>query len=170
MHRQLATSPLVIVRPENSASTALVARPARLRERLAARLAPTRLDVQLAQGAEPEARAALALRAHSLGETRTRTALAHSLQHVLDDARDASPPRRGQVATLRADVLAAGDQLERLVERLLDPGIVAARGLAHVRMLLSDGAGPLYFRGAGQDLAGAAADALAELEPELEWK
>jgi len=36
-------------------------------------------------------------------------------------------------------------------------------------MLLIDGAGPLYFRSASHDLAAAAADALAELEPALEW-
>jgi hypothetical protein len=73
------------------------------------------------------------------------------------------------MATLRIEVLAATDQLEQLIERLLEPGIVAARGLAQVRMLLTDGGGPLYFHGATQDLVTAAARALANLEPVPEW-
>ena len=162
-------APLVILRPQTSAKAVLVARPARFRERLTARLSASWLDGELARGVAPDARAALALRAQTLGETRTREALARSLRRVLDDARQGSQPRRGQIAALRADVLAAADQLERLIERLLEPGIVAARGCAHVRMLLIDGRSPLYFRGASHDLAAAAADALAALEPALDW-
>jgi hypothetical protein len=162
-------APLVILRPQKGAHAVLVARRARIRERLTARLCARWLDIELARGVPPEARAALALRAQTLGETRTRKALARSLRHVLDDARDGPRPQRRRVATLRADVLAVADQLERLIERLLEPGIVAARGCARVRMLLVDGRGPLYFRGAGHDLGAAAADALAELEPALEW-
>jgi hypothetical protein len=127
------------------------------------------LDCELARGVPPEARAALALRAQAIGETRTREVLAQSLQQILGDARQGSQPRRGQIATLTADVLAAADQLERLIERLLEPGIVAVCGLAQVRMLLIDGGGPLYFRGASQDLEAAAASALANLEPAPEW-
>jgi hypothetical protein len=127
------------------------------------------LDAELAGGAPPEARAALALRAQVLGEPRTRQALAQSLRHILDNARQGSPPRRGQIATLRADVLAATDELERLIERLLEPGILAARGLAQVRVILSDGGGPLYFRSASQDLKAAAVRALTHLEPALDW-
>jgi hypothetical protein len=140
-----------------------------LGERLASRLRATRLDVELARGVPPEARAALALRAQALGEPRTRQALAKSLQRILDDARRGSPPRRGLIATRRADVLAAAEQLERLIERLLEPGILAARGLAEVRMLLIDGGGPLYFRGASQDLRAVAVRALTQLEPAPGW-
>jgi len=155
---------LVILRPQKGANSGLVARPARLRERLAARLGAAWLDAELARGVSPEARAALALRAQVLGETHSRHALAQSLRQILDDARNGPRRRVGQIGTLRGDVLAAADQLERLIERLLEPGIVAARGLAQVRVLLTDGGGPLYFRGAGQDLRAAAAAALAELE------
>ena len=162
-------APLVILRPQTRANAVLVARRARFRERLASRLGATWLDVELARGVPPEARAALALRAHTLGEPRTRQALAQSLRHTLDNARQGSPPRRGQVAAIRADVLAAADQLEQLIERLLEPGIVEARGLAQVRVLLTDGGGPLYFRGASQDLRAAAARALTQLEPAPDW-
>jgi len=162
-------TPLVILRPRKSANGVLVARHARCRERLASRLGATSLDYELARGVPPEARATLALRAQTLGETHTRQALARSLRHILDDARQGLQPRRGQIAALRADVLAAADQLERLIERLLEPGIVATRGLAQVRVLLIDGGGPLYFRGANQDLGAAAARALRQMEPAPEW-
>jgi hypothetical protein len=162
-------APLVILRPQKSANAVLVARRPRFRERLDSRLRATWLDVELARGVPPEARAALALRAQTLGEPRTRQVLAQSLRHILDDARKGSPPRRGQIATLRADVLAAADQLELLIERLLEPGILAARGLAQVRVLLIDGRGPLYFGGASQDLRAAAVRALTQLEPAAEW-
>ena len=162
-------APLVILRPQENADAVLVARRARFGEQLASRLGATWLDVELARGVPPEARAALALRARALGEPRTRQALAQSLRRILDDALEGSQPRRGQIATLRSEVLAATDQLERLIERLLEPGILAARGLAEVRMLLIDGGGPLYFRGASQDLRAAAARALTQLEPAPEW-
>ena len=160
---------LVILRPQSSVHPVLIARRARFRERLAARFAAIWLDHELARGVPPEARAALALRAQTLGETRARQALAQSLRQILDDARQGSQPRRGQITALRAEVLAAADQLERLIERLLEPRIVAARGLAQVRVLLIDGGGPLYFRGASQDLKAAAARAVAQLEPAPEW-
>ena len=160
---------LVILRPQSSVHPVLIARRARFRERLAARFGAIWLDHELARGVPPEARAALALRAQTLGETHARQALAQSLRQILDDARQGSQPRRGQIATLTADVLAAADQLERLIERLLEPRIVAARGLAQVRVLLIDGGGPLYFRGASQDLKAAAARAVAQLEPAPEW-
>jgi hypothetical protein len=162
-------APLVILRPENNENAVLVVRRARFRERFASRLGATWMDVELARGVPPEARAALALRAEALGEPRTRQALARSLRRILDDARQGSRPRRGQIATIRSDVLAAADQLERLIERLLEPGILAARGLAQVRVLLIDGGGPLYFRGASQDLRDAVARALTQLEPAPEW-
>jgi hypothetical protein len=160
---------LVILRPQESADTVLVARRARFRERLTARLNTTRLDVELARGVPAETRAALALRAQTLGETSTRRALAGTLRHVLGGARKRSRPRRAQVAIRRSDVLRAADQLERLIERLLQPGIVAARGCALVRVLLIDGRSPLYCRGASDGLGAAAAAALVELEPALEW-
>ena len=65
-------APRVILRPESSANAVLVARRARIRERLAARLGTTWPDGELARGVPPETRAALALRAQTLGETRTR--------------------------------------------------------------------------------------------------
>jgi hypothetical protein len=160
---------LLILRPKRTPSLVLVARRARFRDRLAARIGASWLDAKLAHGESPDARASLSLRARTLGEPATRTALAHDLEAVLHDARHGAKPRRGRVTIRRQDVLASSDELETLIDRLLSPGIVATRGLARVRMLLVDGSGPLYFRGAAEDLRAAAGAALSALEPNPDW-
>jgi hypothetical protein len=58
----------------------------------------------------------------------------------------------------------AADDLERLAQRLLAPGPVAARGVARSRLLLTDGAGALYWRRAAVDLRAAVEEALEGLE------
>jgi hypothetical protein len=62
-------------------------------------------------------------------------------------------------------VAAAAQEMDLLAARLLAPGPVSARGVAQVRLLLTDGCGPLYFDGSGVDLRAALARALADLEP-----
>jgi hypothetical protein len=72
----------LILRPEHTSRDVVVARRARLRERLAVRWTETRLDCELASGVAPDARASLALRAQALGEPRTRRALAVQLHRL----------------------------------------------------------------------------------------
>jgi hypothetical protein len=146
-----------------------VARRARLRERLAARWRAHRLDAQLARGVAPETDAALALRAHTLGEPCMRNVLARGVQRVLDEARSAQRPSPGRIPVRKAEVLSAADELEQLATRLRSPGLLASRGLASVHLLLTDGCGPLYLRGATGELASAVSRALEALEPSLEW-
>ena len=160
---------LVIVRPEQISGEVVVARRARLRERLVARIAARRLDGELARGVAPQARASLALRAQALGEQATRDALAQGLMLALNSARCPPAPCAARVPIAHKQVLAAASELEELAERLLAPGPVAARGLAQVRLLLTDGAGPLYRRGAGSELRSLVARACASLEPQFQW-
>ena len=80
----------VILRPRENSGELLLTRRARLRERIAARWRAHSLDAQLERGVAPEAGAALALRAHDLGEPRMRLALARGVQQALDDARSPS--------------------------------------------------------------------------------
>lgn len=162
-------APLVILKPGESSANVLVTRPARLRERLAARWRTHMLDAQLARGVEPEATAALALRARALGEPGSRKTLARSLQHVVEDARSPERPSLARVTALRGEVLAAADQLDELATRLRTPGLLDSRGLATVHLLLSDGCSPLYSRGATKGLRAAVSDAREALEPSLEW-
>jgi hypothetical protein len=162
-------APLLILLTEESSGELVVARRARLRERLAARFLAHRLDQLLASGVAPETRAALALRAQALGEPETRTALASQLRRVLSEARWGPAPRRAGVPLLIGQVLVAADELDELADRLLEPGPVAASGLAQVRLLLSDGRSPLYWNRAPEGLREIAVRALGALEPAFHW-
>ena len=162
-------APLVILRPHDSSNEILVARHARLRERLAARWRWRVLDAELARGVAPEAGAALALRAHALGEPSARNLLARGVQRVLDEARSAQKPNRFRVPVRNAEVLAAADELGELATRMRGPGLLASCGLARVHLLLTDGGSPLYFRCATGELRATVSRALQALEPGFGW-
>jgi hypothetical protein len=162
-------APLVILRPQPSTGELLVTRRASLRERIAARCRAHFLDAQLARGVAPEAGAALALRAHDLGEPRIRLALARGVQRVLDEARSRHRPSRSRVPLCNAEVMAAADALDELAKRLRSPGLLAARGLASVHLLLTDGRNPLYLCSATGELRVTVSRAFEALEPTTEW-
>jgi hypothetical protein len=127
-----------------------------------------RLDIELARGAAPT-RAALALRAQALGERRARERLGRSVCRIVDDARTDRPLSIARVPTQRNEVLAAARELDQIAETLLASGPVAASGVAQLRLLLTDGAGPLYSRGAPGGLRAAATRALDALQPAFHW-
>ena len=159
---------LVLLTPVQNGDVVLAARP-RLRDRLTARWRAMRLDSELAAGAAPGERAALAIRAEALGETRIRSVLADGIRRVLAEARGTRRLFLAQVPLHRRAVLAAAEQLEELAARLLAPGPLAARGIAQVRLLLTDGRSPLYFGGTTEDLRTAVSRALADLQPTFGW-
>ena len=66
-------------------------------------------------------------------------------------------PRRGPT---RCD-----SDLERLADRLLEPGPVATRGVALTQELLTDGAGPLFWTESADDLGARLRTVLEALEP-----
>jgi hypothetical protein len=146
----------------------VVAQRAGWRERVTARLRAKGLDTELARGAAPT-RAALALRAQDLGERQTRERLSRSVRRIVDDARTDRPRSIARVPTERSEVLAAAWELDRIAETLLTPGPVAASGVAQVRLLLINGAGPLYSRDAPGGLRAAATRALDALQPAFHW-
>jgi hypothetical protein len=55
--------------------------------------------------------------------------------------------------------------VEALADRVASHGVVAPRGVAAVRVLLTEGGGPLYARGGAAALRAALAGALEALEP-----
>jgi hypothetical protein len=136
--------------------------------RLLAKWRAASLDRTLADGADPEQNVYLAARAMQLTGARTRRHLADGLRRVLAEADRspgaAVPPRvppggpareapRGparvpawptRVPVRRASVATGAAELGALCDHLLAPGPLPARGVAMVRQLLSDGAGPLY--------------------------
>lgn len=141
----------------------VISAPRRARTRLWARLHASRLDRALAAGASPDSSAALSLRAGELISAGARARLARSIHKLLDDARRSSLPR-GPVVVCRRKVRAAKRTLEKLADRLCrDP--VDARGVAQIRLLLTERSGPLYDRPAADDLEPALRAAMAALEP-----
>jgi hypothetical protein len=141
----------------------VVGRRAGLRDRLMARLQAHALDCELARGVAPESCGALTLRAHTLIGPSARTALARQLRRVVSDARGGHV-WLSRVAVRRPAVLDAAAELDVLADRLAAPGPVDVRGVAQVQLLLSDGTGPLYFRGATEELRARVANALSRLE------
>ena len=131
--------------------------------RVSARLRVGALDRALAGGAVPESDVALTLHARRLISPTVRRQLAGTLRGIVESAlRPSLPPVRWP----GAQVARAGSDLLALAERLEQPGAVDARGVAQVRVLLSDGGGPLHADGDAHDLVQAAREAVAALEPE----
>jgi hypothetical protein len=142
---------------------AVVGQRARLRDRLMARLQAHALDRELARGVAPETCGALTLRARTLIGPSARATLARQLRRVVSDARGGHV-WTSRMPVRRPAVLDAADDLDVLAERLAAPGPVDVRGVAQVQLLLSDGTGPLYFRGATEELRARVANALSRLE------
>jgi hypothetical protein len=138
------------------------------RNRLRARLHANRLDHELANGASPDSTVARALRAQALVRPEVRLRLAGSIERLLAVPLRATgrPPVTSDPAFHRR-VHAASDELNELIRYLRTPGPVPAQGVAKVRLLLTDGTGPLH-RGSG-GLSHAVREAIAALEPNANW-
>jgi hypothetical protein len=152
----------------NEADGSVIARHATLRERLRSRLLVHKLDRELARGACPDASAELALRARALVRVSMRRTLAKSVESLLADAARPRPSRR-TVPVCCQRVREASAEFHDLIYRLLMPGPLPARGMAQVRILLTDGSGPLYHFGNREDLRARVHGAVEALEPLSSW-
>jgi hypothetical protein len=161
-----AGSPMAILLlvPPGGIDDGVVARHARLRDRIVAWWRAASLERELARGVAPESHAALALRAQALVALAVRIGLAHQLQRIVRDARIGHRSLSAKIPTRRREVLAAAHELDALAERLLASGPVSAHGVAQVRVLLTDGRGPLYDHRATQQLRIIVARALQDLD------
>ncbi len=136
----------------------------RLLDRLITRWQAPQLDRELAEGAQPESRVSLALRAQFLVRPSERRRLARSLKRLVRDGQAA--PRLPVKASVRAQaVLDAHSDLRALIDRLVEVGPLDAQGVARVLVLLRDGAGPLYRSGRGRDLRRELAAAMSAFGP-----
>jgi hypothetical protein len=133
--------------------------------RVCAQLRSHGLDRALASGVSPDSSAALSLRAQALISARARRALARSLQRLIEDARRPLGPFTPMVPICRRKILRSRESLEQLAARLLSGDPVDACGMAKVRLLVTDGSGPVYDRPAAEDLEPAVQQALEALEP-----
>jgi hypothetical protein len=156
---------LLIIDPDDDC---VVADEGNVWQRLAARFRAYRLDRDLARGISPDGNALLALRAQALVRISMRRKLAGYLQDLLTEARGSRPVSR--LVPVRQDsVRRASGELEALIDHLLVPAPVPACGVAQVRLLLTDGAGPLYYAGCPDDLDTRVHQAVEALDPLSNW-
>jgi hypothetical protein len=130
--------------------------------RLQARIFAAQFDRQIEAGVIPAPGSPLAAHAKRLTSVRERESLARAFRRVAD-----SNDRRPTIVDLRVPVLSdrvheCRDVIDDITLRLHSPRPVQAKGMARLRLLLSDGTGPLYFEGQGS-LAGQVRGALAAL-------
>jgi len=139
-------------------------------ERLQSHLCGDRLDRALAAGVPPETDPLLALRAAQISSPKSRSELASLVRRILSSALtpDDSPFRARSMAILPR-VRKAQREFETLVERLEAPVPLPARGMAAVKLLLRDGAGPLYRYESRQSLPRLVRDITDLLDPSLDW-
>ena len=120
-------------------------------KRLCARLFATRYDERIERGDAIAAGTPLAAHYLRLTSRREREDLAAGLTLLLQDA--GRMPRGNDRAVrvpIRADVVRrSADIVEDVLARLLGPLPVRARGMARLRILLSDGRSPVYLSGNG---------------------
>jgi hypothetical protein len=141
----------------------LVTRPLRWWDRLEARVLAPSLDRRLAAGLAPESDRRLAARAVVLVSPDHRLALARNWEHLLDTA-GGSGPAPGRVPLCRERITAAEPALRAMLAALRAPLPVPAGGVARARLLLSDGAGPLYNRTCPTDLVAVVGQVTGELD------
>ncbi len=128
-------------------------RPGRLVS-LRARLRHGSLDRELASGIAPWRSPAHAARALQLTSTRRRDAYAEGLERVLAETERPSRKTRysGVVTPDPATVILCAPAIWEIVRTLRAPAPVSAEGMARLRALLCDGAGPLYCAGNAEPL------------------
>jgi hypothetical protein len=157
------TPPLLTQSPDTDL---LVSEPCRIRARVMAWAKAWWLDQALAGGVCPDTSATLSLRAHRLIGLATRRSLADEIREVIGRAQRPRTPFDNGVRLCAFDVLSAHRELEALADRLEGWEPVEPAGVARVRLLLRDGAGPLYNASCPGGLREAIDVAMDALEPE----
>jgi len=130
--------------------------------RVIAELFATRFDKQLVAGVAPEPGSALAAHVTRLASGGERRKLAEMLQHSVSESHSRRPRMSATIPVDRAGVAAPVGLIDQVALRLLGPRPVSARGIARLRLLLSDGAGPMYWSDGG-DLGAELRTVLAQL-------
>lgn len=119
--------------------------------RAAAHIRGPRLDRALIRGADPAASRLLAARAGQLSSASMRERIADGLERL---ALSADHPRsRARVLPSRAAMLANRSEILEIAGLLRRDRPLYARGLAMLKLILTDGAGPAYTDRRGDALA-----------------
>lgn len=129
---------------------------------LIARLCAGKFDRMLAVGVVPSEGSALSVHEYRLTSVPERESIARSLRRCVHDAQDRRAPLASRIPLHTPNITAAEEMIDKITLRLHSPQPVNARGMARLRQVLSDGAGPFYRYGRG-DLNGRLGAALAAL-------
>ena len=130
--------------------------------RVIAELFATRFDKQLAAGVAPEPGSALAAHVSRVASAGERRQLAEALRNSVSETHSRRTRMSARIPVDRSGVAAAVGLIDQVALRLLGPRPVSARGVARLRLLLSDGGGPMYWSG-GRDLGAELRAVLAQL-------
>jgi hypothetical protein len=123
-----------------------------LTTRLASRLLARKLDRMLATGTPVPPGSALHVHAQRITTIAEREAVARTFRRCVRDARDGVALFSSRLELDSRNILAAEDLIDTVTLLMHSPRPVDARGMARLRLLLTDGIGPLYRYGHG-DLA-----------------
>jgi hypothetical protein len=126
------------------------------------RVNASELDRELASGVPPEADPVLELRAAVLTRPSVAMQLGQRLRRIVREAHQPAGPSV-PIRGCRERVLAAEDELRLLASRLQSARTPSVRGIAKVHVLVTDGCGPLYYRGSRENLSAAIREATAAL-------
>ncbi len=121
---------------------------ASLTTRALARLRAGKYDRQVELGEPMALGSPLAVHMARLGSATERRALAESLWAALRAAKSDGRPAAG-IPVHRSRVIGTEDLIDEVAVRLVLAAPVKVRGVARLRLLLSDGTGPLYETGRG---------------------
>lgn len=148
--------------PADDTAPAGLREPGTLPARMAARLFPWRYDRQLLAGMPPEPGSALAVHVARRTSEPQRRAYAAALRQVLRSLHEDPALYSSRLPLEDGTVASAATLFDEIRKRLEAPTPVRAHGVARLRMLLSDGASPIY-RGGDGSLTGQLRAVLAEL-------
>ena len=160
----MQASSVVLLTEKRPDGLHVLIRRVRARDRVAARLFADRLDRQLARGVAPDTHAQLALRARRLLKPAFRAQVASSLRRLVYFVQ-AHPSGAGDVMLTRGQIHSAIPELLRLADRLEAAEPLDVRGIARTRLLLTDPAGPLFYRRQADGVRAAVEAALEALTP-----
>src|SRR5258705_8449338 len=130
--------------------------------RVIAELFATRFDKQLVAGVVPEPGSALAAHVSRLASAGERRKLAEALHQSVCETHSRRTRMSATIPVDRSGVAAAVGLIDQVALHLLGQRQVSARGVARLRLLLSAGAGPVYWSGGG-DLGAELRAVLAQL-------
>ena len=137
-----------------------------LEDRLIARMLAPWLDRELADPAGRTLSEAHAARAQQLTSEHTRSSVAQTLDRLIERADNPQRPRRlGGITPCGDQVREAGPLITSLAARLRSREPLDPCGMARLKTLLSDHAGPCYRRSRPDALAAAPREASELLDP-----